>query len=75
VNSYGETIFENNPIFVTPDGRVLVDLGNDTSTLPSAYGYDCQSYGYPAAPQAPVLNYPPIYVPPRYAPPAYGVPV
>jgi len=78
-DTYGETIFQNYPVIVTADGRVLVDFGNGyeqvARTCPYAYGYDCQSYGYAAAPQTPVLNYPPIYVPPRYAPPAYGAPV
>jgi hypothetical protein len=71
---YGETVFRN-PVIVTADGRMLVDLGNGyepvARTCPDAYGYACPSYGYP--PQPPVLDYGlPIYVPPQYAAPAYG---
>ena len=78
--TYGQTVFENSPVIVTPDGRVLVDLGNGyeqvARTCPYAYGYACQSYGYPIAPQTPLFPQiaPPTYVPPRYAPPAYGAP-
>jgi len=83
VYSNGETIFQNNPIIVTPDGRVLIDLGNGyeevARSCPYAYGYGCESYGYPTAPQSPDFDDPnngqPAYVPPRYAPPAYGAPV
>jgi len=78
--TYGQTVFENYPVIVLPDGRVLVDLGNGyeqvARTCPYAYGYACQSYGYPIAPQTPLFPQiaPPTYVPPRYAPPAYGAP-
>jgi hypothetical protein len=78
--TYGETVFQNYPVIVLPDGRVLVDLGNGyeqvARTCPYAYGYACQSYGYPIAPQTPLFNSfnPPTYAPPRYAPPAYGAP-
>jgi len=83
VHTYGETVFQNNPIIVTPDGEVLIDLGYGyepvAQTCPYAYGYGCQSYGYPIAPQTPVPNNgyyaQPTYVPPRYAPPVYGAPV
>ena len=85
-SSYGQTVFQNNPIIVTADGRVFIDLGNGyeqvASSCPYAYGYGCQSYGYPIAPQTPVLDYgtydsygQPTYAPPRYASPAYGAPV
>ena len=70
--TYGQTVFENYPVIVTPDGRVLVDLGNGYEQVarncPYAYGYSCVSYGYPIAPQTTV----PQYIAPRYAPPAYG---
>jgi hypothetical protein len=70
--TYGQTVFGNYPVIVTPDGRVLVDLGNGyeqvARTCPYAYGYACLSYGYPIAPQTTV----PQYIAPRYAPPAYG---
>jgi hypothetical protein len=78
--TFGQTVFENYPVIVLPDGRVLVDLGNGyeqvARTCPYAYGYACQSYGYPIAPQTPLFSQlaPPTYVPPRYAPPAYGAP-
>jgi hypothetical protein len=78
--SYGQTVFQNYPVIVTSDGRVLVDLGNGyeqvARTCPYAYGYGCQSNGYPIAPQTPPFNSfnPPTYEPPRYAPPAYGAP-
>ena len=85
VYSNGETIFQSNPMIVTPDGRVLIDLGNGYEEVaracPYAYGYDCESYGYPTAPQSPdpdldgPNNGQPAYVPPRYAPPAYAAPV
>ena len=86
---YGETVFSNSPVIVTPDGRVLVNLGYGyeqvSRTCPYAYGYGCQSYGYPIAPQTPIMGGfggygygygygPPTYVPPTYAPPAYGAP-
>ena len=80
LTTYGQTVFENYPVIVLPDGRVLVDLGNGyeqvARTCPYAYGYACQSYGYPIAPQTPLFSQlaPPTYVPPRYAPPAYGAP-
>jgi hypothetical protein len=71
--TYGETVFATYPVIVLPDGRVLVDLGNGyeqvARTCPYAYGYACQSNGYPVAPQTPLFN---GYIPPRYAPPAYG---
>jgi hypothetical protein len=78
--AYRQTVFEDYPVIVTPDGRVLLDLGNGyeqvARTCPYAYGYACQSYGYPIAP--PTLLYlelsPPEYEPPRYAPPVYGAP-
>lgn len=80
--TYGETVFQNYPVIVTSDGRVLVDLGNGyeqvARTCPYVYGYGCESYGYPIAPQTPLFNAyvpPSSYVPPRYAPPAYGAPV
>lgn len=80
--TYGETVFQNYPVIVTSDGRVLVDLGNGyeqvARTCPYAYGYGCESYGYPIAPQTPLFNSyvpPSSYVPPRYAPPAYGAPM
>lgn len=78
--TYGQTVFQNYPVIVTSDGRVLVDLGYGyeqvARTCPYAYGYGCQSYGYPIAPQTPLFQTinPPQYTPPRYAPPAYGAP-
>ena len=80
LTTFGQTVFENYPVIVLPDGRVLVDLGNGYEQVarncPYAYGYACQSYGYPIAPQTPLFSQlvPPTYVPPRYAPPAYGAP-
>jgi hypothetical protein len=81
---YGETVFQSDPIIITPDGRVLIELGDDyeqvARTCPYAYGYDCQSYGYPTARGA----YPgyarsgydsPRYAPPQYAAPYYPTPV
>ena len=66
-SSYGQTVFQNNPIIVTPDGQVLIDLGYGyepvARTCAYAYGYDCQSYGQPT------------HVAPGYDPPAYGAPV
>jgi len=80
LTTYGQTVFATAPVIVTADGRVLVDIGNGyeqvARTCPYAYGYGCQSYGYPMAPQTPVpQSYVPTYVPPTYAPPAYGAPV
>ena len=81
LTTYGETVFQSYPVIVTPDGRVLIDLGNGyeqvARSCPYAYGYGCQSYGYPVAPFTPIpQSYaPPNYVAPRYAPPAYGAPV
>src|SRR5213596_3760857 len=78
LTTYGQTVFSSSPVIVTPDGRVLVDLGNGyeqvARTCPYMYGYGCQSYGYPIAPFTPIpQSYgPPTYVTPRYAPPAYG---
>lgn len=67
LNTNGQTVFQNDPIFVTPDGQVFIDLGNGyepvARTCPYAYGYDCQSYGQPT------------YAPPSYDPPAYAAPV
>jgi len=63
-----------------PRGRVLINLGYGYEQVarncPYAYGYGCESYGYPIAPMTPIVpTYgPPTYVPPRYAPPAYGAP-
>src|SRR5689334_14270296 len=80
LTTYGQTVFESSPVIVTPDGRVLVDLGNGyeqvARTCPYAYGYACQSYGYPIAPQTPLFSQlaTPTYVPPRYAQTAYGAP-
>ena len=57
--TYGQTVFENYPVIVLPDGRVLVDLGNGyeqvARTCPYAYGYAWQSYGYPIAAQTPLF--------------------
>jgi hypothetical protein len=81
LTTYGETIFASYPAILTADGRVLVNLGNGyeqvARTCPYAYGYGCESYGYPIAPLTPIpQSYaPPTYVAPRYAPPAYGAPV
>jgi hypothetical protein len=80
LTTYGQTVFQTSPVIVTPDGRVLVDLGDGyeqvARTCPYEYGYGCQSNGYPIAPQTPIFSsyLPPGYVPPRYAPPAYGAP-
>lgn len=76
----GETVFGDVPAIITPDGRVLVNLGYGyeqvARTCPYEYGYGCQSYGYPMAPQTPVQGPygPSQYVPPTYMPPAYGAP-
>jgi len=76
----GETVFSSVPVIITPDGRVLINLGYGYEQVarncPYAYGYGCESYGYPIAPMTPIVpTYgPPTYVPPRYAPPAYGAP-
>jgi hypothetical protein len=76
----GETIFGSVPAIITGDGRVLVNLGYGyeqvARTCPYAYGYGCQSYGYPMAPQTPIFGPygPPNYMPPTYMPPAYGAP-
>ena len=77
----GETVFGAVPAIVTSDGRILVNLGYGyeqvARTCPYAYGYGCQSYGYPMAPQTPIFGPyapPPQYVPPTYMPPAYGAP-
>jgi hypothetical protein len=81
LTTYGQTVFATYPTIVTADGRILVNLGNGyeevARTCPYAYGYACQSYGYPPAPLTPVFQeyIPPSYVPPRYAPPAYAAPV
>src|SRR5438309_1298868 len=81
LTTFGQTVFETYPVIVTADGRVLVDLGNGyeqvARTCPYEYGYGCQSYGYPIAPQTPLFQsyVPPGYTAPRYAPPAYGAPV
>ena len=78
LSTYGQTVFASYPTIVTPDGRVFIDLGNGyeevARTCPYAYGYACQSYGYPVAPLTPTMpSYaPPGYIAPRYAPPAYG---
>lgn len=80
LTTYGQTVFSSYPTIVTADGRILVDLGNGyeevARTCPYAYGYACQSYGYPPAPLTPLFQQyvPPTYVAPRYAPPAYGAP-
>jgi hypothetical protein len=75
---YGETVFESDPIIITPDGRVLIDLGNDyeqvARTCSYAYGYDCQRYGYPTVPGAYPGYAPSGYDSPPYAPPQYAVP-
>jgi hypothetical protein len=76
----GETVFGSVPAIFTADGRILVNLGYGyeqvARTCPYAYGYGCQSYGYPMAPQTPIFGsyVPPQYVPPTYMPPAYGAP-
>lgn len=81
LTTYGQTVFASYPTIVTADGRILVDLGNGyeevARTCPYAYGYACQSYGYPPAPETPLFQQyiPPSYVAPRYAPPAYAAPV
>jgi hypothetical protein len=81
LTTYGQTVFTSYPTIVTPDGRILVDLGNGYEEVarncPYAYGYGCQNLGYPIAPQTPLFQSygPPQYQPPRYAPPAYGAPV
>lgn len=81
LTTYGQTVFASYPTIVTSDGRVLVNLGNGyeevARTCPYAYGYACQSYGYPPAPLTPLFQQyiPPTYVAPRYAPPAYAAPV
>lgn len=80
LTTYGQTVFATYPTIVTADGRILVDLGNGyeevARTCPYAYGYACQSYGYPPAPMTPLFQQyiPPTYVAPRYAPPAYTAP-
>lgn len=81
LTTYGQTVFSSYPTIVTADGRILVNLGNGyeevARTCPYAYGYACQSYGYPPAPLTPLFQQyiPPTYVAPRYAPPAYPAPV
>lgn len=76
----GETVFGSVPMIILPDGRMLVNLGYGyeqvVRTCPYAYGYGCQSYGYPMAPQTPIVGpyAPPQYAPPTYAPPAYPAP-
>ena len=76
----GETVFGSVPAIITADGRILVNLGYGyeqvARTCPYAYGYGCQSYGYPMAPQTPIFGPygPSEYVPPTYMPPAYGAP-
>jgi hypothetical protein len=80
LTTYGQTVFATYPTIVTADGRILVNLGNGyeevARTCPYAYGYACQSFGYPLAPQTPLFQQyvPPTYVAPRYAPPAYAAP-
>jgi hypothetical protein len=81
LTTYGQTVFSSYPTIITADGRILVDLGNGyeevARTCPYAYGYACQSYGYPPAPLTPLFQQyvPPTYVAPRYAPPGYAAPV
>ena len=76
----GETVFGSVPMIILPDGRMLVNLGYGyeqvVRTCPYAYGYGCQSYGYPMAPQTPIVGpyAPPQYTAPTYAPPAYPAP-
>lgn len=76
----GETVFGSIPAIITADGRVLVNLGYGyeqvARSCPYAYGYGCQTYGYPMAPQTPIFGPygPPTYAPPTYMPPAYGAP-
>lgn len=76
-SSYGPTVFANYPIVVTPDGQVLVDLGNGYQEVaracPYAYGYGCESYSNPGDRQPTVFqSYAPTlapgYDPPRYVP-------
>jgi hypothetical protein len=77
---YSQTVFQTSPVIVTPDGRVLIDLGTGyeqvARTCPYAYGYGCQRHRHSIAPETPIYpSYaPPSYVPPRYAPPEYGAP-
>jgi hypothetical protein len=81
LTTYGQTVFASYPTIITADGRILVNLGNGyeevARTCPYAYGYACQSLGYPLAPQTPLFQQyvPPTYVAPTYAPPAYAAPV
>ena len=67
LTTYGQTVFASYPTIVTADGRILVDIGNGyeevARTCPYAYGYACQSYGYPPAPLTPLFQ---EYVPPTY---------
>jgi hypothetical protein len=73
----GPTVFANYPIVITPDGQVLVDLGNGYQEVaracPYAYGYGCESYNQPSDSQPTVFqSYMPYLAPaydsPRYAP-------
>lgn len=75
------TVFADYPGIVTADGRILVNMGTGyeevARTCPHAYGYQCQSSGYPPAPLTPLSQeyIPPSYAVPRYAPPVYSAPV
>jgi hypothetical protein len=83
VITYGPTIFASYPTVVAADGRIFVDLGNGytevAQTCRYAYGYTCESYGYPPAQVVPdyaVPNYiaPTSSAAARYSPPAHAAP-
>ena len=70
-SSFEETVFVSNDVFVLPDGRVFIDLGNSYEQVARicsyAYGYGCRRYSIYAR----TLIFP-SYGEPTYAPPVYG---
>ena len=74
--TYGPTVFANYPIVVTPDGQVLVDLGNGYQEVaracPYAYGYGCESYSNPGDRQPTIFQSYVPYLAPGYDGPRYS---
>ena len=74
--TYGPTVFVNYPIIVTPDGQVLVDLGNGYQEVaracPYAYGYGCESYSTAGDRQPTVFQSYVPYLAPGYDEPRYS---
>src|SRR5690348_1238669 len=78
--SYDPTVLANYPPVVNVDGQLFIDLGNGyeevARTCSYAYGYACQSHGFPRWQLSPGFQQyvPPADAPPRYAAPAYAAP-